>query len=508
MTDFNWSESIRRTLETLKDSRLAPLQRYICLEYVVADAYKYRHQNPVLRDLCECFGWRCYEEFSNVIEHQHWRSFYPTAIPKLVTILFERAAFEQAIRVCEQALLWGISDGTKTGYKGRIERIRKSVDTNQLKDLSATFEIPTCEEVISTFIENTQKLTEKRQVTRTVPDLFNPPEDYSLRRLSRKHREFYKKWVAAWEDGTALDIEGQAGYVFLYIQREVLRQPLGQAIKIILDLKKAYPDEKYVSYNCSRLLSDLFMLDGNYRMALEHRPPNDMDEIFSLKLALGEPLSGKEAIKWFGQVGLTGFGIQNLSDIEEEIGHLISERKLLQQWAEQCDYISYLVHPTPPPSRWMNNGIAIEDVRLYGFLKWRKEFAEEIKDIKREAENIVREKRGIPRIGEGWVGETQLYYELTEAFREYDVQHHASPAWLGKQHLDIFIPELHIAIEYQGLQHSEPVEFFGGEEAFVRRQELDERKRSLCEENGIKLIPVYPDYNLEIIIHQIKSEAK
>jgi hypothetical protein len=33
---------------------------------------------------------------------------------------------EAAIKVCEQALSYDLKDGTKGGFKGRIDRIRKS----------------------------------------------------------------------------------------------------------------------------------------------------------------------------------------------------------------------------------------------------------------------------------------------------------------------------------------------------------------------------------------------
>ena len=50
------------------------------------------------------------------------------------------------------------------------------------------------------------------------------------------------------------------------------------------------------------------------------------------------------------------------------------------------------------------------------------------------------------------------------------------------------IPSLSVGIEYQGLQHYEPVAIFGGEDKFIETLERDERKRRLCKENGVKLI--------------------
>ncbi|RUO30872.1 hypothetical protein CWE12_06445 [Aliidiomarina sedimenti] len=40
------------------------------------------------------------------------------------SVLGERGQYAEAISVCEQALDYGLKDGTKTGYQGRIERLK------------------------------------------------------------------------------------------------------------------------------------------------------------------------------------------------------------------------------------------------------------------------------------------------------------------------------------------------------------------------------------------------
>ena len=41
------------------------------------------------------------------------------------TLLAEQGDFDRAVWVCELALYYGLSDGTKSGFSGRIARIRK-----------------------------------------------------------------------------------------------------------------------------------------------------------------------------------------------------------------------------------------------------------------------------------------------------------------------------------------------------------------------------------------------
>lgn len=125
------------------------------------------------------------------------------------------------------------------------------------------------------------------------------------------------------------------------------------------------------------------------------------------------------------------------------------------------------------------------------------DFSKALFSLLRETENDVRMARGIPAIGEAWVSETELLYRVRELLSDVEVVAHGQPKWLGRQHLDIWIPSLSIAIEYQGFQHFQPVGFFGGDEAFQRAKERDFRKRSLCEKNGICLVEIAYDQDVD-----------
>jgi hypothetical protein len=59
------------------------------------------------------------------------------------------------------------------------------------------------------------------------------------------------------------------------------------------------------------------------------------------------------------------------------------------------------------------------------------------------------------------------------------------------------MPTLNVAIEYHGLQHFRPVEFFGGAEALERVRERDARKRVLCERNSVRLIEIAYDNDID-----------
>jgi very-short-patch-repair endonuclease len=67
---------------------------------------------------------------------------------------------------------------------------------------------------------------------------------------------------------------------------------------------------------------------------------------------------------------------------------------------------------------------------------------------------------------------------------------------------DFYIPEHNLCIEYDGIQHFEVSNFFGGEEAFKARQYKDSIKNRYCEENKIDLLRIpYNEKKVEKIIY-------
>jgi len=103
---------------------------------------------------------------------------------------------------------------------------------------------------------------------------------------------------------------------------------------------------------------------------------------------------------------------------------------------------------------------------------------------------------GVPLIGEGWITETEVFYLIKELFSEYEIIHHARPSWLEGQEFDIYIPEANLAIEYMGQQHYEPVDFFGGKDAFEKNKERDKEKQMKAEKEGVRILYIRYDDNL------------
>ena len=84
--------------------------------------------------------------------------------------------------------------------------------------------------------------------------------------------------------------------------------------------------------------------------------------------------------------------------------------------------------------------------------------------------------------------ETILYYIIESLYPDKTIHRHYRPDFLHGLELDIYIDELKIGVEYQGIQHFRPVKYWGGEESFRKLQERDKRKKQICDNLGIKLI--------------------
>lgn len=101
------------------------------------------------------------------------------------------------------------------------------------------------------------------------------------------------------------------------------------------------------------------------------------------------------------------------------------------------------------------------------------------------AEDAFRREIGVPPIGEGWVSEMTLLTLVRSLVP--DAMHQWRPGFLGQQSVDIYVPSINLAIEYQGKQHYEPVKLFGDEDGLRGIRERDDRKRQLLKSYGVRL---------------------
>ena len=141
-----------------------------------------------------------------------------------------------------------------------------------------------------------------------------------------------------------------------------------------------------------------------------------------------------------------------------------------------------------------------------GFKLVGKLFAEHlVSSIQIKCNHLLRKRLHLPEEEVKWKQEALLLDRLRIAFPNEIIQHQGSPSWLEGQRFDVWFPEKKIAVEFNGVQHYEPISFFGGEEGLKETQNRDNMKRKKCRLNNSCLIEVREGYNVNSLIHTISQ---
>lgn len=354
-----------------------------------------------------------------------------------------------------------------------------------------------------------------------------------LSSANRKQKQFYHHFKNSFLNNVFLDIEGNCNYLFVLfhdlINDYYQHKDIGILETQFKNLEENYP--KIGGYTSWSLIDELEHKQDHNR-AWELTKTQEYVSIQSVwkyqQKINASVLDGSLIVKLAGYSHLTYFGQDNIELIKpfaekhlrtyekennSSFFHLFFDNgRFFKSVSTNSEYSAeyykkfYLVESEylyykeiDDTQMTLQNKNTVKHVINHAILN-------QLKLILREAENKYREEIGMPRIGEGWIRETELYYKIKERFKEYEVIHHGKPTWLGKQHLDIYIPEFNIGIEYQGAQHYKPIDYFGGEEAFRKNQERDRRKRVLCETNDCYLIIVNEKYDLNLVLSKIEEK--
>jgi hypothetical protein len=345
-----------------------------------------------------------------------------------------------------------------------------------------------------------------------------------------EHSQFYRRWLDSWNEGVAIDIHDEYGYLFDYIHGLIGAAGSSADMEFITSelstLRKSYPingHRKAASFHGYALsyTADAQVVMKQYQAAIQTLSTSyelflwaHVDKVLSLKLHIGEDISGGDLLFHGGVPRLTDWGRNNLTAVVLSADEYLQDKRrelnstILPVWVKELETTLRNWKPvwkTYPIFSGRSN--RFETSIPYHYFVFIRPFGLSVKVLAPILEDAARVEQAFPRIGEGWIGETELYYAIKKALPNLDVEQHASPPWLGKQHLDIYIPSRRTAVEFQGAQHDRPIEFFGGEEAHVRTTQRDARKMELCAQNGVRLLYVRPAYSLEMVIRQINEAS-
>ena len=145
------------------------------------------------------------------------------------------------------------------------------------------------------------------------------------------------------------------------------------------------------------------------------------------------------------------------------------------------------------------------------YQKHQKEKVEKGRKYRKEEvikENKRRKKLGLPLVNEGYTSKKELREIVKKLFKDYEVIKTQSIFEGWNLELDIYIPELKLAFEYNGEQHYRWVDFFHKtEEEFKKQRYRDRCKKKLCKREGINLIIIKYDEDLseQLVLSKLKN---
>lgn len=328
---------------------------------------------------------------------------------------------------------------------------------------------------------------------------------------------FYKTVESSLQNGEYINIEGNIGYVFTYLYKLLSKWDKSgyeSLSEFLIYISEIYNHEKKLSDYCLFWAYDCLLGLREYETYLEKTEPKSpfgtSTHRSNLRLNIQRKI-GIEAdpidVLLMAGGRKTKFISNNQALYKDKIRDnfsLFSKEKtgwfnIFEEWNYSRESYPHLLFSGAaiPKNPEMEFPI-FAYYSAYGKL-------DVIKNLAKEAENLARKDMGVPLIGEGWISETELFRKLEAEFSTTLVIQHAQPKWLGRQHFDIWLPNWKIAIEYHGRQHFEPIEFFGGVESYEKTVERDLRKVEAAKRNGVKLIVVTEDYDLNWLIQEIYS---
>ncbi|MCT8864084.1 hypothetical protein [Shewanella xiamenensis] len=122
----SWANvTLQRAFEGYQSAE-TELARYNALQDVIAECYKQRKSTDYLAygaALCELYLALFHRANATKPKQVELKT---TGFMQLATLLNDTQAFNEAIALCQQAVSLGLTDGTVTGFEGRISRIEKA----------------------------------------------------------------------------------------------------------------------------------------------------------------------------------------------------------------------------------------------------------------------------------------------------------------------------------------------------------------------------------------------
>ena len=302
------------------------------------------------------------------------------------------------------------------------------------------------------------------------------------------------------EQFAGLDTDHKACFLFpeSFLSQFFVIMEICRNAESVRPVRNLFPDEEkphYLAVFDKRQMDDVLLmfhllytnasenLYGGYSL-YDYSLPWYQDHLWEDRIPLRSPYLPDQIAKFQGNLPWHHNPAKTVH-VRRNINHMLE----CGYFSSELEFFRNLTEIIMPLFHWWYMDLALYEEKDGFRTNWRLRRTEIRTRL--TAEGVIRPK---------WKHELTLFQAMRERYP--DTLYQYRPEWLGRQSLDLYIPSIRTAIEYQGIQHYLPVAFFGGEEALEQRRELDLQKKELCEQNDVRLIEWA--YDVEPTVSNIK----
>ena len=129
-----WTSGDLNKMLAALPKRTNPIDRHFLLQGIVQATYR-RRSDQRMRQICKDVGRQHIAEFKDIAPAL--KTDMGGMLPRVVTfqhvatVFAEDREYEEAIKVCETAIAFGLFDGTKGGFNRRMARISKKQESER-----------------------------------------------------------------------------------------------------------------------------------------------------------------------------------------------------------------------------------------------------------------------------------------------------------------------------------------------------------------------------------------
>ena len=240
--------------------------------------------------------------------------------------------------------------------------------------------------------------------------------------MNKDQKRSYKYVVKNIKKCRYIDVGDNISYIFLYIYEIMENVKTIKDIKLTIEklkaIQKLYEKNDKINDYLNVWIGDLFFINGNYKEALKYYNicrAIDGNSILNIKYKLGIDINAKELLSLRSDRKFASFVKDKYDSVEKYCNIILKKEKEYRA----MDYIQYIAKKYPQEAKYnicnwclfaglpcgynlrkLNPKVTNFFEETFCFYSIQ-EVYDFVKTLSREAENLLREDIGVPKVGEG-----------------------------------------------------------------------------------------------------------